>query len=508
MHRPITKVLIANRGEIALRVIRACRELGIKSVAVYSDADRSAQHVLMADEAYRLGPAPARESYLRGDLIIETARKCSAEAIHPGYGFLAENGDFADAVEAAGVTFIGPSGKAMRAMGSKTEARKLMSEAGVPVVPGDKSGLPTTEAAIESAGRIGYPVLLKAAMGGGGKGMRVIRSESEVATAYESASREALTAFGDGTVYLEKYVEGPRHVEVQVMGDHYGNVLHFFERECSIQRRHQKVIEESPAPALRDLPEMREAMGRAAVQAAKACGYVNAGTIEFLFDPSGPSFYFLEMNTRLQVEHPVTEMVTGVDLAQMQIRVAMGEPISLKQEDIHQTGHSIECRISAEDPANNFLPDAGRITTLVRPSGPWVRVDSGVEVGDDVGVYYDPLVAKLIVWGADRTAAIQRCRRALDEYRIHGFKTTTPFSRWLMDHPKFISGDFDTSFIEREFRPEMLDRSDEDELRVAALAAVLLNPETKSGGSVSNSPSPTVQATSGWKEAGRRFGLR
>jgi len=512
MQNKIEKVLVANRGEIAIRVMRACRELGVKSVAVYSDADRMAQHVQQADEAFRIGPAPARDSYLRGERIIETALRCGAHAIHPGYGFLAENGDFAEAVESAGLIFIGPPASAIRSMGSKTAARQIMFDAGVPVVPGDKSGLPDAQAAKESAAKIGYPVLLKAAMGGGGKGMRIVYSESEIEAAFDGATREALSSFGDGTVYLEKYVTGPRHVEVQIMGDHYGNVVHLFERECSIQRRHQKVIEETPAPALEFLPEMRDEMGRAAVAAAKACGYVNAGTVEFLFDPSGPNFYFLEVNTRLQVEHPVTEMVTGIDLAQLQIRVAMGEPLPFKQEDLKQTGHSIECRISAEDPSNGFLPDAGRIKTLVRPAGPWVRVDSGVSVGDEVGVYYDPLVAKLIVWGENRVAAIQRMRRALDEYRVTGFKTTIPFSRWIMDHPKFESGEFDTNFIEREFKAEMLTQQDEKVIRAAALAAALA--ERDRGGGRSGQQIKQIEQiddrpqASSWKRAGRMAGIK
>jgi acetyl-CoA carboxylase biotin carboxylase subunit len=511
--RPIKKILIANRGEIAIRVIRACRELGIRAVAVYSEADRRAQHVLMAHEAFCIGPAPARESYLRGDVIIETAKYCSADAIHPGYGFLAENGDFAEAVEASGLIFIGPPASAMRAMGSKTEARRIMMDAGVPVVPGDRSGLADAKAAHESAERIGYPVMIKAAMGGGGKGMRLVRAPEELTSAFESARRESETAFGSGEVYLEKLIENPRHVEVQIMGDAYGNVLHFFERECSIQRRHQKVIEESPAPALNDLPKMRDEMCRAAVAAAKACGYVNAGTVEFLFDQTGPNFYFLEMNTRLQVEHPVTEMVTGIDLAQLQIMVAMGHPHTLKQSDIQQNGCSIECRIYAEDPFAGFLPDAGRITSLVRPAGPWVRVDSGVNAGDEVGVYYDPMVAKLIVWGQDRPDAIKRMKRALDEYRITGFKTTVPFERWVMDQPQFKDGCFDTGFIDREFRPELMPPPDDWTIWAAALSAVLADGEYSPSANGSTrvdisqtsitQTSESVKTGGSWKQAGR-----
>ena len=486
----------------------------ISPVAVYSAADRGALHVQMSDEAYLIGPAPARESYLRGEVIIETARKCGADAIHPGYGFLAENGDFADAVEEAGIAFIGPSGNAMRSMGSKTEARKVMMDAGVPVVPGDRSALPDAQSALESAARIGYPVMLKAAMGGGGKGMRVVRTPQEMPGAFESASREALSAFANGDVYLEKLIDNPRHVEVQIMGDHFGNVIHFFERECSVQRRHQKVVEESPAPALANRPEVRDAMGAAAVMAAKACGYVNAGTIEFLLDDETGEFYFLEMNTRLQVEHPVTELVTGIDLAQLQLWVAMGEPLPFAQEEINQSGHAIECRISAENPFQNFLPDAGKIRTLVRPDGPWVRVDSGVNVGDEVGVYYDPLVAKLIVWGADRNSAIARMRRALDEYRISGFITTIPFSRWLMDQPQFIRGEYDTGFIDREFRPEQLRPPASDELVAAALASAFADRESQKALSktISSTENPVASKNeakfSGWKQAGRLRELR
>ena len=515
VRRSIRKVLIANRGEIAVRVIRACREMGISPVALFSDADRGALHVQMADEAYRIGTAPARESYLRGDVIIETAKACRADAIHPGYGFLAENGDFAEAVEEAGLVFIGPSASAMRMMGSKTEARRVMMDAGVPVVPGDRAALPHAAAARDSAARIGYPVMLKAAMGGGGKGMRVVRSPTEMAGAFESASREALSAFANGEVYLEKLIENPRHVEVQIMGDHYGDVLHFFERECSIQRRHQKVIEESPAPALASRPDIREALGAAAVMAAKACGYVNAGTVEFLFDDETGEFFFLEMNTRLQVEHPVTEMVTGIDLAQLQLWVAMGESIPFRQEDLYQSGHAIECRISAENPFQNFLPDAGRIRTLVRPDGPWVRVDSGVSVGDEVGVYYDPLVAKLIVWGADRNAAITRMKRALDEYRISGFVTTIPFSRWVMDQPQFVRGEYDTSFIDREFRPELMPPPQEDVILAAAIAAAFADREMAKakpkevGNAIVQGISTIHDGTiTNWKQAGRVRELR
>jgi len=508
---PFTKILIANRGEIAVRVIRTCREMGIATVSVYSDADRSAEHVLLADEARHIGASPARESYLRADRIIAAALESGAQAIHPGYGFLAENGDFAEAVEKAGLVFIGPPPSAIRAMGSKTEARRLMTAAGVPVVPGDQSGLADASAAKKSAGRIGYPVLIKAAMGGGGKGMRVVRKPGELAAAFEAAHREALAAFGNGTLYLEKLIANPRHVEVQILADRYGNVVHLYERECSIQRRHQKVIEEAPAPALDAAPELRDQMGAAAIAAAKACGYVSAGTVEFLFDAAEKKFYFLEVNTRLQVEHPVTEMVTGLDLVREQILIAAGEPLQIRQEQVRHRGHSIECRIYAEDSATGFLPDAGRITRLVRPAGPGVRVDSGVNVGDEVGVYYDPLIAKLVVWAPTRDAAIRRMHRALSEYRLGGLKTTIPFSRWVMENPRYISGDFDTGFIEREFKPEMLQATGAETIQAAAVIAALWERERRNRTSLTianSTPASTNGALSQWKRVGRERQMR
>ncbi len=510
MSKDFVKILIANRGEIAVRVMRTCREMGITTAAVYSDADRTAPHVLMADEAYHIGGSPARESYLDGARIIEVALKCGAEAIHPGYGFLAENGDFAETVEAAGLVFIGPPAAAIRAMGSKTEARRIMSEAGVPVVPGDRSVLSGRKAALASAERIGYPVLVKAANGGGGKGMRVVKSPDELPAAFDACHREALSAFGDGELYLEQFIEGPRHVELQVLADRSGNCIHLFERECSIQRRHQKVIEEAPAPALDSRPELREEMGKAAVAAARACGYVNAGTVEFLFDPRAGEFYFLEMNTRLQVEHPVTEMVTGIDLVREQILIAGGEPLQLQQEEIRHRGHAIECRIYAEDPASGFLPDAGVIRSIMRPSGPWVRIDSGVDVGSEVGVHYDPLVAKLIVWGHDRPAAISRMHRALGEYRISGFKTTIPFTRWVMEQPRYRSGDFDTRFIDQEFTPEALTEPGEELVNAVAITAALWERErraTAQPNSAAAQPSSNGMVNN-WKRAGRERAMR
>ncbi len=506
-HR-INKILIANRGEIAVRVMRTCREMGIATVAVYSEADRSAPHVMMADEAWCIGAPPARESYLRGDVIIQTALEARADAVHPGYGFLAENADFAQAVSDAGLLFIGPPASAIQAMGSKTEARHLLAEAGVPVVPGDRKGLDSVEAAMASAKRIGFPVLIKAARGGGGKGMRIVRAEDELPSAFEGARRESLSAFGSDEVYLEKYIEGPRHIEVQVLADQHGKVIHLFERECSIQRRHQKVIEEAPSPALRELRDVRESMGAAAVAAARACGYVNAGTVEFLFDPSTSSFYFLEMNTRLQVEHPVTELVTGIDLVREQILIAQGERLRLDPMKVSHRGHAIECRIYAEDPESSFLPDAGTITRLVRPDGPWVRVDSGTENGSKIGVYYDPLIAKLIVWGPDRESAIRRMRRALFEYVVAGLKTTLPFERWVMENPRYISGDFDTRFIEREYRGASDLRPDESVRKAALIAAALVKREADARAA----PPPAVLSENGsvnaWKRAGKMEVMR
>lgn len=499
------KVLIANRGEIALRVMRTCREMGIGTVAVFSEADRTAPHVLMADEAYPIGASPARDSYLRIDRILDAAAKSNVCAIHPGYGFLAENSEFAEAVQRAGRVFIGPPPAAIRSMGSKTEARRLMMDADVPVVPGDRTGLRDHKAAMESAEKIGYPVLLKAAKGGGGKGMRVIRSPEELPAGFDGARREALSAFGDDEVYLERFIEGPRHVEVQIIADHHGNCIHLNERECSIQRRHQKVIEEAPAPPLMKRPDLRKRMGETAVLAAKACGYVNAGTVEFLFDPDTDDFFFLEMNTRLQVEHPVTELITGIDLVRQQLLIAMGEKLQIRQDDVRLNGHAIECRIYAENTDGGFLPDAGKIENLVEPAGPWVRVDSGVDVGSEVGVYYDPLIAKLVVWGADRQAAIRRMHRALGEYVITGLKTNISFNRWVMENECYQSGNFDTRFIDQEFSPESI-RVDDERLLAAAIAAAISERDQTSipvPGLLSDLP-----ANGNWKQAGRRRALR
>ncbi len=439
------KILIANRGEITCRVIRACREMKIGTVAVYSDADNDALHVRMADEAYNIGPPPSSESYLRGDKIIEVARASGAEAIHPGYGFLSENAGFVRGVTEAGLVFIGPPPSAIEAMGGKISARKIAIDAGVPVVPGTTEPLTSFEDARETAESFGYPVMLKAAAGGGGKGMRLVENETELKSALETAQSEALASFGDDAVYVEKAIVRPRHIEIQVFADMHGNYVHLGERECSIQRRHQKVIEEAPSPI--NSAELREEMGECAVKVARAVDYVGAGTVEFLVSDIDRSFYFLEMNTRLQVEHPVTELVTGIDLVREQIRVAAGERLSFQQSDIELTGHAIECRIYAEDPDNDFLPSPGRITRLRLPQGPGVRDDGGVYEGGEVSIFYDPMISKFAVHGRDRAEAIDRMRRALMEYDVGGIKTTLPFFREIMEDEEFIAGKLDTGFI-------------------------------------------------------------
>ncbi len=460
-------VLVANRGEIAVRIIRACRELGLASVAVYSDVDRLSPHVLEADTAVRIGPAPAAESYLRGENLIEVARNTGAGAIHPGYGFLAERASFAAAVEKAGLVFIGPSPESVQAMGDKTEARRRMADAGVPIIPGSLKPTSDPEEAADTARELGFPILLKAVAGGGGKGMRVVSGPDDLQAAFEAASREAESAFGDGSVYVEKYLTRPRHIEIQVLGDQSGAVVHLGERECSIQRRHQKLIEESPSPLLESAD--REAMGLAAVQAAQAVDYRGAGTVEFLYQDG--DFYFLEMNTRLQVEHPVTELVTGIDLVQWQIRIAKGESLDFGQEDVSFSGHSIECRITSEDPDGGFLPATGRIDHLEVPSGPGVRWDGGIRVGSDVGLHYDPLLGKLIVHADSRTAAIARMKRGLGELVIHGVETSVPFHLRVMDEEDFRKGDLTIAYVEEH--PELLRPSD-SEVRLVALMAALL----------------------------------
>ena len=504
------KILIANRGEIAVRIIRACRDLCISPVAVFSEADVNALHVRLADEAYLIGPAPSVESYLKIEKIIEAARRCGAEAIHPGYGFLAENADFAQAVASAGLTFIGPSAEAMRLMGEKTSARRVAITAGVPIVPGTTTPLESFDEAQRSARDIGYPVMLKASAGGGGKGMRFVASEEDLQSAFETAQSEAAAAFGNAEVYLEKVVERPRHIEIQIFADTQGNYVHLGERECSIQRRHQKVIEECPSP-INDA-SLRAAMGEAAIKAARAVNYWGAGTVEFLVADATRDFYFLEMNTRLQVEHPVTELVTGRDLVREQFLVATGERLSFTQDDIDWRGHAIECRVYAEDPENNFLPSPGRLTHLRVPAGPGVRDDGGVEAGAEVSIYYDPMISKLAAWGRTRAEAIDRLRRALDEYTVGGIKTTLPFFREIVRDAEFIEGKLDTGFISRFFerRDAALhvhassEEFDETETRardIAAIAAALAYMQAQQQ-SASNHQ-PRGQEQSQWRLAGR-----
>jgi acetyl-CoA carboxylase biotin carboxylase subunit len=482
MARRLRKILIANRGEIACRIARACRERDIAVVAVFSEADRDALHVRMADEAVAIGPAPAKDSYLRTEKILEAARLTGAEAIHPGYGFLSENAGFAQACADAGLVFIGPPPSAITAMGGKTSARALMQAAGVPVVPGENGpggkGLATLEEARAAANRIGYPVMLKAAAGGGGRGMRLVDSDEKLEAALSGARREAKGAFADDTVYLEKAIVRARHIEMQVFGDQQGNVVHLFERDCSVQRRNQKVIEESPSPALDEATRAR--MGEMAVKAARSVGYVGAGTIEMLYDQATKHFYFLEMNTRLQVEHPVTELVTGVDLVRWQIAVAEGEPLPLRQEQIARRGAAIECRVYAED-AVKFLPSPGTITSLRVPSGPGVRDDSGVTAGSVISVYYDPMISKLCTWGADRPAAIERMRRALDEYQVGGIRTNLAFHRLVLRHPAFLAGDYDTGFIDRHKAELTPPPPGEAEREQAAIAAALFAASAEKG---------------------------
>jgi acetyl-CoA carboxylase, biotin carboxylase subunit len=506
------KVLIANRGEIALRVIRACHEMRIRTVAVYSEADVRAPHVREADEAVLIGPPLSSESYLRGDKIIEAAKLTRAEAIHPGYGFLSEREWFARAVREAGIAWIGPPAEAIAAMGSKTAARTLAVANGVPVVPGTTEPLASAKEAEKVAKKFGYPILLKAAAGGGGKGMRVVSAPKEMAGALEAARREAKSAFGDDAVYLEKFVERPRHVEIQILADTHGTVLSLGERECSVQRRHQKMIEEAPSVAV--TPALRRRMGETAVRAARAAGYVNAGTCEFLLDRNG-EFYFLEMNTRLQVEHPVTEFVTGIDLVQWQLRIAAGEKLPFKQEEISPRGWAIECRITSEDASNNFLPSTGRIEHLHLPSGPGVRWDGGIESGSEIGLYYDPMLAKLIVWGADREQAVTRMRRALVDLIIQGVETSRDFHVRVMDDEEFRRGDIDIQWLERRLDSILERRPAEESVRVAAIAGAMLAERDRSARAVSGTPAATVpsaasaDATGGsWKQAARLEGLR
>jgi acetyl-CoA carboxylase biotin carboxylase subunit len=497
------KILVANRGEIAVRVIRACHELGISAAAVFSEADRAALHVLRADEAYLIGPAPAGESYLHIERILDAARRAGADAIHPGYGFLSENPNFARACKERGIKFIGPPAASMEAMGSKTRARQTMERAGVPFVPGSSKGLSSLSEAREIAARLGYPVMLKAAAGGGGKGMRLVEQDAGLAPAFDAARSEALGAFGDDEVYLEKAIANPRHIEVQILADENGNTVYLGERDCSVQRRHQKVVEEAPSPEV--TAGKRRQMGEIAVRAAQAVGYTNAGTIEFLTDGDG-NFYFLEMNTRLQVEHPVTELVTGLDLVVLQIRIASGDRLPFAQDDIEIRGHAIECRVYAEDPENNYFPSPGRISSLMEPSGPGVRLDSGIYPGWNVPVEYDPLLAKLIVYGATREQALARLGRALQEYAIGGIKTNLSLFRRILEDDEFLSGKANTGLLTRLLGCSTKSPDGEEEivaLAAAGIFALTADSDSRRGASASDG-----NTFSEWKTTARSEALR
>lgn len=475
------KILIANRGEIAHRIIKACREMSITSAAIYSEADINALHVRRADEAYLIGAAPANESYLNKEKIISLAKNIGADAIHPGYGFLSERSEFIKMVEEAGITFIGPSYRSVEMMGGKTDARTLMKKHGVPIVPGTTEPINNIDSGKKTAKEIGYPVMLKAAAGGGGKGMRKVYTEDEFVQAFQHAKNEALKAFGNDAVYIEKFIEHPKHIEVQILADKHGNYIHIFERECSVQRRHQKVIEEAPSIAVDETT--REKITLAAINAAKACGYYNAGTIEFLMDED-KSFYFLEMNTRLQVEHPVTEMITGIDIVKEQIRIAFGEKLSIAQDDLKIQGHAIECRVYAEDVDNNFAPSIGKITHHRLTSGPGVRIDRGIDVMSEVPIYYDPMLAKVICWGKNREEAIERMKRALCEYQICGVTTNMPAFNWMLKQKAFLDGSFDINFLDNEFLPLIPDKWKGESTEylddvVAVMAALIKNSETE-----------------------------
>jgi acetyl-CoA carboxylase biotin carboxylase subunit len=463
----IKKILVANRGEIALRILRTAREMGISTVAVYSEADRQSPHVRFADEAVCLGPAPSSESYLRMDKIIEASLLLSVDAIHPGYGFLSENAVFARKVVEAGLIFIGPSAQSIEVMGSKLAAKQAAASYDIPMVPGTSTAITNVEEARKIAAQIGYPILIKASAGGGGKGMRIVERDQDFDEQMQRAVSEAISSFGDGAVFIEKYITSPKHIEIQVLGDQHGNIIHLFERECSIQRRHQKVVEEAPSISLS--PEIREAMGICAVNVARSCNYYGAGTVEFILDEDR-NFYFLEMNTRLQVEHPVTEQITGVDLVRQMIHIAEGKPLSIRQNDLLIRGHSIEVRVYAEDPDNQFLPNVGTLETYVRPQGNGVRIDDGFEQGMEIPIHYDPMIGKLITYGHSRAEAIEKMIRAIDEFRIVGVQTTLSFCRFVMKHEAFVSGTFDTNFVNRYFLPEIGHQGESDP-RSSALAA-------------------------------------
>jgi len=494
------KVLIANRGEIAIRITRACREMGIQSVAVFSDADRDSLHVFLSDEAYNIGPAPSKESYLNIEKIIAVAKKAGADAIHPGYGFLSENPNFVKAVEAEGITFIGPTVQNIESMGDKLAAKALMKKAQVPTVPGSDGPVETLEEAQKVINRIDFPVIIKASAGGGGKGMRVVRKEQELESAFRACRSEGMNYFGDGTVYIEKFVTDPKHIEIQVFGDKHGNVVHLYERECSVQRRHQKIIEESPSPSL--TPEIRNKMGEAAVRAAKLINYVGAGTLEFIFDNQTKEYFFMEMNTRLQVEHPITELTTGVDLVREQLMVAMGHPLSIKQENIKQKGHAIEVRVCAEDPVT-FKPSPGVIRACRHPQGPFLRVDSYIYPGYEVPIYYDPMMAKVITWGENRTEAIRRMDRSLTEFILTGVKSNIALHKTILAHPQFLDGSYTTQFIERNFQvdePELFKLVDD---RVFLIAAAITAYQDRKSKDVRQ-----LNLVSHWKKIGRKLMMR
>ncbi|WCO00401.1 acetyl-CoA carboxylase biotin carboxylase subunit [Psychroserpens ponticola] len=463
------KILVANRGEIAIRVMRTAKKMGIKTVAVFSEADRNAPHVQYADEAVCIGPAPSNQSYLKGDKIIEVAKSLNVDGIHPGYGFLSENADFAEIAEKNNIIFIGPRSKAIKMMGDKLAAKDAVKDYNIPMVPGVDHAITEPKEAIQIAKDIGFPILIKAAAGGGGKGMRVVEKEKDVEEQMKRAISEATSAFGDGSVFVEKYVTSPRHIEIQIMADSHGNIIHLFERECSIQRRHQKVVEEAPSVIL--TPELREKMGQAAIDVARSCDYLGAGTVEFLLD-ADHNFYFLEMNTRLQVEHPVSEWIAGVDLVELQIKVARGEALNIKQEDLKINGHALELRVYAEDPMNDFLPSVGNLEVYQLPEGDNIRVDNGFEEGMDIPIYYDPMLSKLITYGKTRSEAIQLMIKAIDNYHIKGVQTTLPFGRFVCEHDAFKSGDFDTHFVKNYYSPSLLEAKHKEEAELAAKIAL------------------------------------
>ncbi len=492
------KILIANRGEIALRVMRSCKEMGIKTVAVYSEVDRLSPHVLYADEAVCLGPAPSNQSYLLGDKIIEVCKKLNVDGVHPGYGFLSENANFAKKVIENGIKFIGPSPESIEIMGSKLMAKNAVKAFDTPLVPGTDQPISDIEEAKKISEKIGYPILIKASAGGGGKGMRIVTKSEEFEEQMERAQSEAKNAFGDDSCFIEKYVASPRHIEVQVLGDHHGNYVYVFERECSIQRRHQKVVEEAPSFVI--TPELRKKIGEAAINAAKSCKYFNAGTVEFILDEN-LNFYFLEMNTRLQVEHPISELISGLDLVKEQIKIARDEKISFSQEDLSINGHAIELRVYAEDPQNNFLPDIGTLIEYKKPEGLGIRVDDGFREGMEIPIYYDPMIAKLVVWGKDRTEAIERMKRAIDEYRIKGVKTTLPFGKFVLNHPNFISGDIDTHFVEKYYNSDLLNETiNEEEIKVISEFITIKNKLLFEKNNTQKSISYIENSSSNWKK--------